>query len=147
MIYFDTSYLVKCYLREVGSEAVRKLAAGQTSIVCCEYGRLELVVAFHRNFREGLLTRTQYRTVLHQFESDDASGIWIWLGVSGDLLRKAAARVISLPSAAFVRAGDALHLACAAENGFAEIYSNDRHLIAAAPQFGLIAQNVIRKHG
>jgi hypothetical protein len=100
VIHFETSYLVKCYLREVGSEAVRELAAGQTSIVCCEYGRLELVVAFHGNFREGLLTKTQYRTVLHQFESDDASGTWIWLSVSADLLRKAAARVISLPSAA-----------------------------------------------
>ncbi|MBA2434512.1 MAG: type II toxin-antitoxin system VapC family toxin [Verrucomicrobiota bacterium] len=143
MIYFDTSYLVKCYLREWGSEAVRELAAGQSSIVCCEYGRLELVVSLQRNFREGLVTRAQHRTVLRQLESDDARGIWLWLGLSPDLLRQAALRVNNLGSSVFIRAGDALHLACAAENGFAEIYSNDRHLLAAAPHFGLRAQNVI----
>jgi predicted nucleic acid-binding protein len=147
VIYFDTSYLAKCYLRESGSEAVRGLAGGQMSLACCEYGRLELLVSFHRNLREGLLTKAEYRTVIRQFESDDASGIWIWLTITADLLRKAASRIIGLPPSTFVRAGDALHLACAAENGFAEIYSNDRHLTAAAPQFGLRARNVIGKHG
>lgn len=146
MIYFDTSYLVKCYLREFGSEAIRELAAGQTSLACCEYGRLELVVSFHRNFREGLLTKAQYRTVVRQFESDDASGIWTWLSVSAELLRKAASRITDRPSSGFVRAADALHLTCAAESGFTEIYSNDRHLRAAAPQFGLRARNVIGKY-
>ena len=143
MIYFDTSYLVKCYLRERGSAAVRELAGEQSSIACCEYGRLELVVSLHRNFREGLLTRAQHRTVLRQLETDDTSGVWLWLGLSPDLLRTAATKVSSLGSSVFVRSGDALHLACAAENGLAEIYSNDRHLLAAAPHFGLKARNVI----
>jgi predicted nucleic acid-binding protein len=37
----------------------------------------------------------------------------------------------------FVRSLDALHLVTAQAEGFARIYSNDRHLLAAAKSFGL----------
>lgn len=144
MIYFDTSYVAKCYLNETGSQAVRQLAQFQAGLACLEFGRVEVTCTFHRNLREGLLTKAQFNVVLRQFESDDRNGVWIWLPLTADLCRKTAARVKALPGAAFVRAGDALHLTSAAENGFAEIYSNDRHLQAAASLFGLKAVNVIR---
>jgi hypothetical protein len=37
----------------------------------------------------------------------------------------------------FVRPADALHLTCAAENGFGVVYSHDRHLLGAAKYFGV----------
>ena len=143
MIYFDTSYVAKCYLNETGSSAVRQLAQSQSSLACCEYGRIEVVSTFHRNLREGLLTKPQYDVVARQFESDDQSGVWTWLPLTADLCLKTAARIYALPHATFIRAGDALHLTSAVENGFAEIYSNDRHLQTSAALFGLETVNVI----
>jgi predicted nucleic acid-binding protein len=144
MIYFDTSYLAKCYLNETGSAVVRQLAELQPSLACCEYGRIEVTSTFHRNLREGMLTKPQYDVVARQFANDDQSGVWTWLPLTADLCRKTAARICALPLSTFIRAGDALHLTCAGENGFPQIYSNDRHLQASAPFFGLEAVNVIR---
>jgi predicted nucleic acid-binding protein len=145
MIYFDTSYVAKCYLNETGSTAVRQLAQSQSALGCSAYGRIEVASTFHRNLREGLLALGQFKVVVRQFESDDRSGVWTWLPLTADLCRNTAIRIQALSAATFVRAGDALHLTTAAENGFAEIYSNDRHLRAAASFFGLKAVNVIRE--
>lgn len=43
----------------------------------------------------------------------------------------------------FLRAADALHLASAVAQGFEEIYTHDRHMLAAAAAFGLQARDVI----
>jgi predicted nucleic acid-binding protein len=40
-----------------------------------------------------------------------------------------------------LRAGDAIHLAAAQGAGFTEIWSNDKHLLRAAPAVGLIGKS------
>ncbi len=72
-----------------------------------------------------------------QFEADCESAVWEWLPLSATLVADLSDRICRLPARAFIRAADALHLASAAEQGFKEIYSNDRHLLAAASHFKL----------
>jgi hypothetical protein len=49
----------------------------------------------------------------------------------------------NLPGQIFLRSADAVHLVTAKTNAFREIYSNDIHLLAAAPHFGLEGKNII----
>jgi predicted nucleic acid-binding protein len=63
--------------------------------------------------------------------------LWEWLPLSAALVESLSARIRHLSARVFIRASDALHLASAAEQGFKEIYSNDRRLLEAAPHFGL----------
>lgn len=142
MIYLDSSYLAKCYLPDLGYAQVRELAATDEG-ACCEIGRVEAASAFYRALREGRLRTTAYRRVCQQFDEDNGRNVWAWLPVTSALLQMAATWFEKLGPDVFLRAGDAVHLACAAEHGFREIYSNDKHLLAAAPRFGLKGMNVI----
>ena len=142
MLYFDTSYLVRLYLDDAGCELVRELAA-QNKIASCWHAQAEILCSLHRGLREGRLDAEQYRAQLDQFRSDRAGGAFRWLPLADPILARLDRIVATAPADTFLRAADALHLACAAENGFAEIYSNDRHFLAAAPLFGLRGVNLI----
>lgn len=143
MIYFDTAYLAKCYVNEHGSSEVRELAAEAGRVACCAYGRLELMGALRRKLREGTIVRGQYRMILSQFDSDEVDHIWTWLPVTPDLLATAVAEFRALEPTIYLRSADALHLACALENGFSEIWSNDRRLLKAASAFRIQGRDVI----
>jgi predicted nucleic acid-binding protein len=143
MIYLDTSYIVKCYLREPGTDVVLDWLQGKSGLTCCLHGRLELIAAFKRHVREGRLIETHFLASLRLLEKDERSGIWQWIPVSAELIQKACKQVAALHANIFIRAADALHLACAAENGFTSIYSHDRHLLAAAGHFGLEGKDIL----
>lgn len=143
MIYFDTAYLAKCYLREPGCEAVRLLATSAGRIACCEMGRVELNAVFHRHLREGKLTSEQFHIVFAQFAADEVDVLWKWLPVTSRLLAKTGNAFRQLPSGVFVRAADALHLTCTRENGFDMVYTNDQHMLAAAETFGIEGRNIL----
>ena len=142
MRYFDTSHLVRLYLDDAGFAAVRALAA-QGDIASCWHAQAEILCALHRALREARLNAEQYHAQLEQFRSDQAGGAFHWLPLADSLLTRLDSTLATAPASTFLRAADALHLACAAENGFSEVYSNDRHFLDAAPLFGLRGVNVI----
>ena len=143
MIYFDTAYIAKCYLNEPGAERVRDLARTADGLVSCQIARVELFASVHRHLREGRLKIRHMRQVLKQFESDEHEGIWQWLPIPQSVVTEACSLLQTLPATVFIRAMDALHLACARAEGLSEVYTSDRHMIAAAPHFGLEARNLL----
>jgi predicted nucleic acid-binding protein len=141
--YFDTAYLLKLYRAEPGAEAVRALAGNVDVVVCSLHGRAELIAAAHRKVREGSATTQHVDALLAQVAADHAAGGLDWLPINEAHLERVTKVFRRAPATVYLRAADALHLASAAEAGFLEIYSNDRHLLAAAPLFGLSGMDVI----
>src|SRR6266516_5035487 len=129
MIYLDASYIVKCYLREAGSAEVLRLVQQRQGRSSGLHGRAEFYSAVHRRVRENHLSPGDAAAVWKQFDSDERSGHWHCLAITENVVRKACSAFEKLEATVFLRGSDALHLACAAENRFTEIYSGDRILL------------------
>jgi len=142
MLYFDTSYLVRLHARDAGWEKVRALAATD-HIACCLHGQAEAVAAFHRKFREGSIKQNELKQLLAEFDKDCKAGAFDWLPLSMAVMDRLTKTIAKLPATIHLRAADAMHLACAAENALREIYSNDVRLLAGAASFGLRGINLI----
>lgn len=143
MIYFDTAYLAKCYLTEPGADRVRALATDSPVIACCQSGEVELTAVFHRHLREGKLKPMDFNLVISQFVSDQAAGVWRWLPVTPELLAESSRVFHTLEPSYFLRAADAVHLTCAQRNGLREVYTNDRHMLAACEAFQIKGRNIL----
>jgi predicted nucleic acid-binding protein len=107
--------------------------------------RLEFASILKRHVREHHVTRREMTAILKDFEEDEQNGVWQWFSVTSELLEKARNALLDLPSTVFVRSGDALHLACAEEHGFEEVYTNDSHMLQAAKHFQVTGVNVLEK--
>jgi predicted nucleic acid-binding protein len=98
---------------------------------------MEAASTFHRKLREREVDYGSFRASTQQFQDDIDSGKIHLQALTEEIIEHVEQTFLRLPSTTFLRAGDAIHLATAAEHGFKEIYSNDRHLLAAAPIFRL----------
>lgn len=137
MRHFDSSYIAKFYLDELESDAVRELAESLGNVRCAMIGQVEVAAVFHRKLREGAFDGGAFREVMAQFEDDCGQRLWTWLPLTAALAAKTAAAFARLPRPVFLRATDALQLVCAREQGLPEVYTNDRHMPAAARHFHL----------
>lgn len=140
--YFDTAYVVKCYLNEVDAREVRRLAKRAAGLFSSSWCIAEFGCTIHRQVRERLLAQEQAAEVRAHFLADVNGGVWVLYPVTDQLIIRVEAAVAALSPRAHLRAGDAVHLVTAREAGFSEIWTNDRHLLAAAPHFGLAGRSV-----
>ena len=141
-IYFDSAYLVKCYLTDPDSERVRKLATGAGAIFSSSFCLAEVACAVQRALREKSITANQASEVRRAFALHLREGAITLIPVSDSILYSVQASVATMPANLFLRSGDALHLASAQVEGFSEIWSNDRHMLRAASHFGVAGRSV-----
>lgn len=121
---------------------MRALARRADAIFSSTVAIAEMACVAHRKIREGQTTKEQAAIRQDLFWDDVRTGVIHLLPVTESLLRIIEKSVRELPADCFLRAYDAVHLASASANGFTEIWSNDRHLLAAANHFGLVGRSV-----
>jgi predicted nucleic acid-binding protein len=134
--------VAKCYLNETDGVAVRELARSASGLYSSSLCIAELACVFHRHHREGVLTASAVAALRDLFLDDLENQVWNLISVTDRLFRRVESLVRTVPKHAFVRAGDAIHLVSAAQAGFDEIWTNDRHLLAAAQYAGLKGRSV-----
>jgi predicted nucleic acid-binding protein len=103
--YFDTSALVKRYVRERGSAQVMSLLA-QRDLLSSAITPVEVLSALSRKKREGDLSEAHFSTTLSRIQGERAH--WELVEVSGRVLNQAQEIVQGTVP---VRALDAIHIA------------------------------------
>lgn len=141
-MFLDSAYIAKFYLNEPDSAKVRQLIqTADSALVMSEWSVVEVTCAFHRHLRQGELSTTQYQELLKEFIKHVDAEIWTVVPLNHYLVERTVAGMKSVPANMWLRSGDAVQLASAQQAGETIVWTNDRHLIDAAPRFGLTAQS------
>ena len=136
-MYFDTSYIAKFYFNEPESARVRDLVRKADAIYSSLWAFTEFHAVLHRRLREGATSSTGARELASRFSRHIDDGLWNLIPVTEGVLRRTSALILSAPGDLFLRTADAVHLTTAQEAGEREVWTNDRHMLAAAAYFGL----------
>ena len=92
--------------------------------------------------REGASSPSDARELALRFSKHIEDGLWNLIPVNEALLRRTSARIVSGPRDLVIRTADAVHLTTAQEIGERAVWTNDRHMLAAATYFGLTGRSV-----
>jgi predicted nucleic acid-binding protein len=140
--YFDTAYIVKCYINEPESREIRDLARSSESVASSSVCIAEMSCVIHRKIREGTLSRQDALVVRQDFLEDIRAETWLLIPVSERILHRVELLTRSLPETLPLRTLDAIHIASALEENLFEIWTNDPRLLAAAAHLGLKGRQV-----
>ena len=141
-MYLDTSYIAKFYFNEHDSPGVRELVRTAGTIHSSVWALAEFHAVLHRRLREGSVPAADARQLSTQFYEHVELGLWNLIPVHESLLRRTSALMLSAPHELFLRTADAVHLMTAREAGEREVWTNDRHMLAAASYFDVTGRSV-----
>lgn len=141
-MYLDTCYIAKFYLNEPDSLPVRELVRSADQVYSSVWALAEFHAVLHRCAREGVASPEEVGDLASRFCEHVRDGLWNLIPVTEALLRRTGILMVSAPREIFLRTADAVHLTTAQELGEREVWTNDRHMLAAAPYFGLIGRSV-----
>ena len=141
-MYLDTSYIAKFYFNEPESPQVRELVRKADTIHSSLWALAEFHAVIHRRLREGSSSASDAHDLASRFAEHIERGLWNLVPVNEALLRRTSALMISAPRDLFIRTADAVHLATAHEIGARDVWTSDRHMLAAAACFGLTGRSV-----
>jgi len=135
-IYLDTPALIKAYLSEPGSDAVRSalVAAEHTYISSLNVSELRGLLA--RRALAGDFDATAEQRLWTAFQTDLLDGVFDFVAIEPDAFVQAAA-LIGRVAPAQLRTLDALHLTIAEHIDPDRFFTTDRQLALAAQTIGL----------
>jgi predicted nucleic acid-binding protein len=136
VLYFDTSFLTPLILEEATSNAVERFIRRQTvgDLAISQWTRTEFSSLLAREVRMGGLAPKAALAADAQFETLIAESFVILLPTADDF---ALSKRYLQNYASGLRAGDALHLAIAANNNARAIHTFDKTMAKAGKQIGL----------
>lgn len=141
-MYFDTCYIAKFYFNEPDSARVRDRVLKAPALYSSQWAFAEFHATLHRHMREGEISSVEARALAARFSDHIEERLWNLIPVSEALLRRTCALLLSAPAGLLLRTADAVHLTTAQELEEKEVWTNDRHMLAAAQYFGLTGRTV-----
>lgn len=130
MVYLDTSFVAPLVIAEDASDAVEafvlKLKPGE--LTTSMWTRVELASLVARKVRMGQLSGSEAEAVRREFVRILGESFEILVPAAADFA--AAAKYLEIPKTG-LRAGDALHLAIAANHGARKILTLDKGFVDA----------------
>jgi predicted nucleic acid-binding protein len=127
---------------EPESPRVRALVRKADAVHSSLWALAEFHAVLHRRMREGASSQSDARELALRFSEHIEDGLWNLIPVNEALLRRTSALMVSGPRDHFIPTADAVHLTTAHEIGERAVWTNDRHMLAAASCFGLRGQSV-----
>lgn len=134
--FFDSSALAKRYVAEPGTPIVLELCRQAQEVLLAVIAVPELVSAFNRLRREGVLADSDYLFVKSELAADVAMATVI------DLTPTVVAQALDYLERFPLRAMDALHLGAAITSGAQRFVSGDYRQCQAARNLGLVVEEV-----